>query len=110
LKVSDILERAKILLPEANTIAISLPTKPEGVYRFNKQYPENREDWQRSQIYFGQYTGKVLKVKDGRSLSTAETVLNSFTPMHYGKFGGLPTRILYIFVGLSRYTKLITHI
>ncbi|NJM71508.1 MAG: TonB-dependent siderophore receptor [Scytonema sp. RU_4_4] len=30
-----------------------------------------------------------------------DRVLNSFVPLHYGTFGGLPTRILYVFVGLA---------
>ena len=29
-----------------------------------------------------------------------DRILNSFNPLHYGTFGGLPTRILYVFVGL----------
>jgi uncharacterized iron-regulated membrane protein len=34
-------------------------------------------------------------------LSLGDRVLNSFTPLHYGTFGGLPTRIFYVFVGLT---------
>ncbi|WP_228058280.1 MULTISPECIES: PepSY-associated TM helix domain-containing protein [unclassified Nostoc] len=30
-----------------------------------------------------------------------DRILNSFIPLHYGTFGGLSTRILYVFVGLS---------
>lgn len=30
-----------------------------------------------------------------------DCILNTFTPIHYETFGGLPTRILYVFVGLS---------
>ncbi|MHC5613436.1 MAG: PepSY domain-containing protein, partial [Nostoc sp.] len=30
-----------------------------------------------------------------------DRVLNSFAPLHYGTFGGLPTRILYVFVGVA---------
>ncbi|MFN6526321.1 PepSY-associated TM helix domain-containing protein [Nostoc sp. ChiSLP03a] len=37
-----------------------------------------------------------------------DRVLNSFTPLHYGTFGGLPTRILYIFVGLAPLILFIT--
>ncbi len=27
--------------------------------------------------------------------------MDAFNPLHYGTFSGLPTRILYIFVGLA---------
>ncbi|MEH2423610.1 MAG: PepSY-associated TM helix domain-containing protein [Nostoc sp.] len=35
-------------------------------------------------------------------------MLNFFTPLHYGTFGGLPTRILYVFVGLTPLILFIT--
>ncbi|WP_298908692.1 PepSY domain-containing protein [uncultured Nostoc sp.] len=35
-------------------------------------------------------------------------MLNSFPPLHYGTFGGLPTRILYVFVGLAPLILFIT--
>jgi uncharacterized iron-regulated membrane protein len=34
-------------------------------------------------------------------LSLGDKVMDAFTPMHYGTFGGILTRILYVFVGLS---------
>ncbi|MEH2085041.1 MAG: PepSY-associated TM helix domain-containing protein [Nostoc sp.] len=37
-----------------------------------------------------------------------DRILNSFTPLHYGTFGGLPTRILYVFVGLAPLILFIT--
>ncbi|MEH1845738.1 MAG: PepSY-associated TM helix domain-containing protein [Nostoc sp.] len=30
-----------------------------------------------------------------------DRILNSFSPLHYGTFGGSPTRIFYLFVGLA---------
>lgn len=40
--------------------------------------------------------------------SFGDRILNAFAPMHYGTFGGLPTRILYVFVGLSPTVLFIT--
>lgn len=37
-----------------------------------------------------------------------DRILNSFTPLHYGTFGGIPTRILYVFVGLAPTVLLVT--
>jgi hypothetical protein len=80
---------------------LNIPTEPDGVYRVNKKFPQEREAWGRSQVFLDHYTGEVLRVKDVRSLSRGEVVLDAFTPLHYGTFGGLPTRILYVFIGLS---------
>jgi len=38
----------------------------------------------------------------------AEAIINQFAPVHFGTFGGLPTRILYVFVGLAPSVLFIT--
>ncbi len=50
----------------------------------------------------------MLRIQDGLNPTRAEVVLNSFSPLHYGTFGGLPTRILYVFVGLAPLILFIT--
>ncbi|MBE9168790.1 PepSY domain-containing protein [Pleurocapsales cyanobacterium LEGE 06147] len=98
---TEILQRADAALPGATTTYLNIPTEPDGVYRVNKKFPQEREAWGRSQVYLDQYTGEVLRIKDVRSLSRGEAVLDAFSPLHYGTFWGLPTRILYVFIGLS---------
>jgi uncharacterized iron-regulated membrane protein len=63
-------------------------------------FSEEKEVW-RSRVYLDQYTGKVLRVRNSRSLSVGDAVMDAFNPLHFGTFGGLPTRILYIFVGIA---------
>ncbi|MBW4625131.1 MAG: PepSY domain-containing protein [Brasilonema octagenarum HA4186-MV1] len=101
LALGEILKKADVALPNAITTYISLPKTPEGVFRVGKKYPQETWKYGRSQVYLDQYTGKVIQLKNGLKASRADQVLNSFAPMHYGTYGGLPTRILYIFVGLS---------
>jgi uncharacterized iron-regulated membrane protein len=51
------------------------------------------------------YTGKVLSVANGtqrKEYSVSDRIHNLLiAPFHFGTFGGLPTRILYVFVGLA---------
>jgi uncharacterized iron-regulated membrane protein len=51
------------------------------------------------------YTGKVLSVTNGtqrKEYSVSDQIHNLLiAPFHFGTFGGLPTRILYVFVGLA---------
>jgi uncharacterized iron-regulated membrane protein len=54
------------------------------------------------------YSGKVLQVQDGLNLSRADAIFSFFTPIHYGTFWGVITRILYMFVGLAPLVLLIT--
>ncbi|MBW4638302.1 MAG: PepSY domain-containing protein [Gloeocapsa sp. UFS-A4-WI-NPMV-4B04] len=49
-----------------------------------------------------------MQVEDGRSQGLGDRVLVSFTPLHFGTFGGLPTCILYVFVGLAPLILFIT--
>ncbi|QZZ18881.1 PepSY domain-containing protein [Leptothermofonsia sichuanensis E412] len=37
-----------------------------------------------------------------------DRIFNSFNPFHFAPFGGLPTRILYLFVGLAPLTLFTT--
>ncbi|MEH2444490.1 MAG: hypothetical protein V7K18_01520 [Nostoc sp.] len=41
-------------------------------------------------------TGEVVQLKNALKSSRADRFLDAFAPMHYGTFGGLPTRILYV--------------
>lgn len=101
ISVTQAMQIADAALNGAATTYISIPTKPEGVFRVNKKFPQEKEDFGRSRVYIDQYTGQVLRIRDERNLPLGEKVLDSFTPMHYGTFGGLTTRIFYVFIGLA---------
>jgi uncharacterized iron-regulated membrane protein len=67
-----------------------------------KKLPQEHSDhYGESRIRLDQYTGEVVQLINGMELSRADRVLASFAPLHYGTFWGLPTRILYVFVGLA---------
>lgn len=105
--LAQILQRADAALPGAKTTYISFPTTPESVFMVGKQFPEEKEVW-RSRVYLDQYTGKVLQVRNSRLLLLGDQVVDFFNPLHYGTFGGLSTRILYVFVGLAPTILMIT--
>ncbi|ARV60177.1 peptidase [Nostocales cyanobacterium HT-58-2] len=106
--LSKILQTADTTLPGAVTTSIFPPRKPDGVFRIRKKFPEELEDYGQSFVYLDQYSGKVLQVQNGRSLPLGDKVLNSFVPLHYGTFGGLATRIFYVFIGLAPVILLLT--
>lgn len=101
LELSQILPIADAALPGAITTHTSLPQKPEGVFRIRKKFPQEMWDYGYSFVYLDQYTGEVVQLTNGLALSPAEGFLYSFAPLHFGRFGGLVTRILYVFVGLA---------
>lgn len=77
------------------------------MFEIYKKVPGDSADFN-SYVKLDQFSGKVLSVHDSRRGGLGDRVLNSFAPLHYGTFGGLPTRILYVFVGLSPTVLLIT--
>jgi uncharacterized iron-regulated membrane protein len=107
LSLSEALRQAELALPGAATTFITLPTKPDEVFEFYKKVPQDSEAFS-SYVKVDQYSGKVLDIQDSRMAKLGDRILNSFTPLHYGTFGGIPTRILYIFVGLAPMVLLVT--
>lgn len=106
--LSDILKTADAALPGAVTTYIRLPQTPEGVFLFGKKLPQETNEYGYSQVYLDQYTGEVVQFKNGLKPSRADRVLDSFVPVHYSTFGGLTTRILYVFVGIAPLVLFIT--
>ncbi len=107
LSLGEALRQSELALPGAITTFINLPTTPDAVFEFYKKVPQESEAFN-SYVKVDQYSGKVLDVQDSRVAKLGDRVLNSFTPLHYGTFWGLPTRIFYLFVGLSPTLLLIT--
>ncbi|WP_404783699.1 PepSY-associated TM helix domain-containing protein [Altericista sp. CCNU0014] len=107
LALGEALRQSDLSLPGAVTTFITLPTAPDEVFHFFKKVPGDSEDFN-SSVEVDRYSGKVLAVQDSRVAKLGDRVLNSFTPLHYGTFGGVPTRILYLFVGLAPTVLLVT--
>ena len=108
LGITEILKIADAALPGTQTTFINLPTEPKGTFAIYKKRPQESNEYGDSIVYLDQYSGKILKLKDGLNLSLGEKVLDSFSPLHYGTFWGQPTRILYVFVGLAPLILFIT--
>jgi uncharacterized iron-regulated membrane protein len=105
--LGEILQKADIALPGTTATWISIPNKPEEVFAIYRKFPQDIDDFSNS-VYLDRYSGEVLKIANAQNSSLGDRVLNSFSTLHYGTFWGLPTRILYIFVGLAPLILLIT--
>ena len=107
LELSDILARSDRALPNSVSTFINFPKKPDGVFEIYKKVAGDAGDFN-SYVKLDRYSGKILRVQDSRTAGLADRILNSFTPLLYGTFGGLPTRILYVFVGIAPLVLFIT--
>ncbi|QKQ73072.1 PepSY domain-containing protein [Nostoc sp. TCL240-02] len=103
LGLTDQLKTAQAALPDASLSKIYFPGQPEEILAFSFKLKEDYSD-----VSLDQYSGKVLQVSSSLKVSLGDRILNSFTPLHYGTFGGLSTQILYVFVGFSPLILFIT--
>ena len=108
LKLTQQLKIANAALPGAITKSIYFPKLPEETLQIRMKLPQENEEYGNSNVYLDQYSGKVLKVDNALKMPLGDRVLNSFIPLHYGTFWGLPSRILYVFVGLAPLILFIT--
>jgi len=89
------------VLPDSAPNWVGLPEKEGDVYSVRKRLPgEWRLDGM-NHIHVDASSGQVLRVDLHSERTTAQRILRSFFPLHTGTFGGLPTRILWVVVGLS---------
>lgn len=108
LNFTQLLQKADAALPNAVTTYVVMPKKPQDALLVGKKLPQESWKYGFSRVYLDQYTGEVLRLKNGLEASLGDKIMDSFIPLHFGTFGGLPTRILYIFVGFAPLILFIT--
>lgn len=108
LTYADLIQRANAVTPNATTTYVSFPEKPEDPFRVGKRQAQETYQWGNTRIYLDQFTGEVIRFQDGLKPTRAEAITNQFGSVHFGTFWGIPSRILYVFVGLAPSVLFIT--
>lgn len=98
LSLNSMVKAADEALPQDQIDYIYFPMTPEAAYVVSKKPTHG---FGNSQIYLDQYSGKMLRVDDVRQISWGRWLLNLAVPIHFGTFGGLLTRIIWVIVGLA---------
>ena len=107
LAIDEVVNQANATIPEAKPTFISVPTEPDQVFTVYMKQPQDAQYFA-NKVDIDRYSGEVLHVINSQTASLGDRLLNAFVPMHYGTFGGVPTRILYLFIGLSPTVLFIT--
>lgn len=108
LPLTELLQRADAAVGSATTTYVSFPEKPEEPFRVGKKQAQETGKYGNTRVALDQFTGEVIQLSDGLKPSRAEAIVNQFGPVHFGTFGGLPTQILYVFVGLAPTILMVT--
>ncbi len=108
LEISQLLENSNKIFPNAATLLVTIPHKPEDAVYIRKRQTHETLIYGESGVYFDRYSGEVLRIVDSTKLSLGDRAIAVFAPLHYGTFWGLSSRILYVLVGLTPTILLIT--
>ena len=108
LPISKSLAVANTIFPNSITTYVGVPSKPDGVVQVGKRQAHEALRYGESEVLVDPYSGKVLHKQDSKTSGLGDRILNAFVPLHFGTFWGLPSRILYVFVGLAPLILFIT--
>jgi uncharacterized iron-regulated membrane protein len=101
LPIAELIQRADAAIPNVPTAFMSFPRKPEDPFMVSKRQAQETYRWGNTRVYLDRFTGEVIKSSNALKPTRAEAILNQFYPLHFGTFWGIPSRILYVFVGLA---------
>jgi uncharacterized iron-regulated membrane protein len=95
-------QRASAVLADGIATAVYPPASPTDPLRFRVKRAADSWEFGRSEIYFDQYSGQLLGAIDAveAPLEQRAGVL-WMALVHYGRFGGLVTRVLWVVVGMA---------
>lgn len=93
-------ELVKERMLDAKVLGVSLPHDSTGTYEMNVWQPAPSKVGDRSLVFIDQYSGATVFSTDKKELQLGKVYLNWVTPVHYGTFGGLFTRILALVASL----------
>lgn len=87
-------------MPEAEVLGVAIPTTKEMVYRLDMKSPGPSKEGNRVMMMIDQYSGNINLFSEKDFPNIGNSYLTWLTPIHYGTFGGMPTRILALIGGL----------
>ncbi|NJK28684.1 MAG: PepSY domain-containing protein [Acaryochloris sp. SU_5_25] len=94
---SELLRRAEQAIPEGTAMSISFPDAQTMIV--TQKLPQNHPRFYFSSVTLEGATGKILDISKVVEPPPMWQFLMPIADLHFGTFGGLPTRILYVFVG-----------
>jgi uncharacterized iron-regulated membrane protein len=88
-------------IPDGTPTSIYFPTNSDDAAAIYVRTPGDWSSYGSSVVWLDARDGKTLRVDDLRKQPLATRFLYAQSPIHFGTFGGLATRILWIPLGLS---------
>lgn len=101
LDLDTLVQRVEQQIGAGHIQVITFPHDSLHTYDLNITEPSILVTGNRYLAYADQYTGALVFTTNTKRLQLGRIYLNWVTPLHYGTFGGLPTRILALLGALA---------
>jgi uncharacterized iron-regulated membrane protein len=101
--IDDIAAAARATIPDARLVVLRIPAQATQAWAATLHRPGDTGESTDSgpTAFLDPYTLKTLRIDDVNAMSFCARLVKSMEPLHYGKFGGLPVKILWVFLGLT---------
>lgn len=100
--LDEIAAAAKATLPEARLAVIRIPAQKTQAWAatFHREGDSGESTDSGPTVFMDPYSLRALRIDDRVTMSLGARIVKSMEPVHYGKFGGVPIKILWVFLGL----------
>jgi uncharacterized iron-regulated membrane protein len=99
--LDDVVKVAREQVPGATPVRIQAPFGKNGPYVVWMHLPGDWRDEGDNRVLVDGNSARLLGVQLGCNRSPSSRVLEAATAVHYGQFGGIPTRVFAVLVGLT---------
>ena len=98
--LDEILESAQRALPGSEPSQIIFPVKPNDAFTLRMRRDSDPHRIGLNWVYVDPATAQVLRVDRFDQQPLGVQIIRLMTPLHYGTFGGIPTQVLWVVMGL----------
>lgn len=99
--VQSMVDRADAAIDGGQVTYVMLPASPTAPLTVRKKTEEELHPSGRNFVYLDPGTGRVLAAEAARTAHAGTRAYNVLYPVHIGRWGGLPSRILHVLLGLT---------
>ena len=101
--VDELVRRSLQAIPGGQVAGVVLPAAERSpvVVQISRGRPDHLDNSGYVHLTYDQYSGSLLSTWDQMNRTSGDALLSWIQPLHYGNFGGLPLKLLWVLLGLS---------
>jgi uncharacterized iron-regulated membrane protein len=101
--IGSLVEAAATLVPDGQVAGVLLPGSSLGpvVVQMSRGRPNHLDTSDYVHVSLDQYSGSIIGTWDARDRSVGDALLAWMGPLHFGNFGGVAVKVLWVVLGLT---------